>query len=620
MLTTITLAHVGPHTAAAIPLSSLTTISGPSGAGKSTIIDAIGAALAIGDRDGAWMPGQTTSESAVTLRLSDGHRIHWTPASTQIAAPGEKKGTRYATTKALSATLTALGILPAGVSPALIRLAFIPGDWLRACEGDPKALRAFRDTLAPILGDRKAATSEALTEAGLPDWAGPTTEAEIGTALTAARATVERARGAVEAHAATIDAPAVADPGEAPARPAHAALPLWRSCDAARETLTRWEAITIPPAPATPSADLTTALRALQATATAWEDYHATQAAHAAADARTAHIEAWDAARAALGNCPRVGPMPNDPRPLADIDADIEANHAAAKNCHLCPECGQGLPEDTLDVEVARARSLAQRAALNVERHYAAEVHPVLIEEWSAANAAADKWHADLAALGSRPLAPVRPGVFPKPTEPEPSAAAIDAARRAVTAARDAEIARDAALRARGQRPAVPIEPATPRPTAEALAAEAHATAQHAEAATLYRADQAARAIAAREKAAAEARVTDAEASVTDLEAAREAVRTVPGRLAKAAGWLTAIGDTVALTDTGATIRGRSSRRASTGERVHADAVFRSALLTRIGGALPLIIDGAQDWSGDLPAHPGQTLILRTAPTTLAIT
>lgn len=617
MIQSITISNVGPHAATTLNLSALTTITGASGAGKSTLIDALGAALGIGDRDGSWLASVTTADSSITVRLDSGHRIHWTPASTQIAAPCDKKGTRYATQKALLPALVALGVLPTAPT-TLLRLAFLPGEWLRLAEGSPTDARTLRATLAPVLGDPTAALREALTDAGLSTWTGPTEPKAIDAALSGARATAERAKGAIEAHTATLSAAAFPDPGAAPAATLSAIDRAWDRYDSAAADVAHWEAAEIPDAPAIPSAALSVTLTTLQAAASDWAAYRTALAAQYVADARDAEIATWDTARATLGACPHVPDLPAYARALSAIDADIEANHAAAETGHLCPECSQPLPEEALDA--ASAKNLAARAALNVERQYAAETRPALVEEWDAANKAANKWRSDVAALGQRPTALRRPAAVTEPTTLEPTQADLAAASEVVTAAQRAEAARAAALRARGQRPADPVAPTDPRPTQAALAAEARAIAAHSEAVTIFGAAVRARIAAERALAEAQARLEAAEKSVADLLAVREAVRSVPDRLARSAEWLTNIAEIVALTEAGVTIMGRNSRRRSTGERVFADAVFRSALLARLGGAMPLIVDGAQDWSDYLPDHPGQMIVLRTAPGAITVT
>jgi hypothetical protein len=124
----------------------------------------------------------------------------------------------------------------------------------------------------------------------------------------------------------------------------------------------------------------------------------------------------------------------------------------------------------------------------------------------------------------------------------------------------------------------------------------------------------------ARESArkAVEAREAEAiakHAEVTRLEALQLAVRRAPGQLVAHA--IVALGDTGPVTfapreDGGidVAIFGHPWQDASTGQVVYADACVRMAFRRALGvDWLPLIVDGRQDWSGEIPHQDGRPSI-----------
>jgi hypothetical protein len=491
-----------------------------------------------------------------------------------------------------------------GMEAGIIRAIVIPGEPARLAASTPKG-RGLRDLLTSVLppADLRADVAEVMEAAGQALHPGDpltlgSTSRTAGSALalqSAANRAAAEATGAARTHAEAVDrhAAELAALGEAPAA---------ERVQKAREYLQ--------------------AVDAWAAYDTAAAAYEARLAAHAEAEARA---NDWHVRRQALGEAPTPDGAPSDQdlaaarktlataeRHLADLRrrvAEAEGRARALRGGQsstaapeVCPTCRQPLPDHTaarLDAE-----------AMAAEGEAAALAGEVLTAE--AALAAARTAEADL--------------------------------RERVISARAGVEAHAAAVRALGPEPrrapspgAAPAEPASPRPPAPERHAEAAraliATAErHAQdTARLNRAlaDARARAEAA---ATAQARATAEAARVEVLvRALREAPAAALARhTALIAGALQAVGGAGAgvavVMDADADtceiyVDGRPWAQASTGRQTLADFGLRMAVRwlasRQLGGLpylqyadLPVIVDGAQAWSGAWPAPVGGPAVL----------
>jgi hypothetical protein len=639
MLAHLSLTLTGPIASTSLPLTPTARITGTSGSGKSTLVRALAHLLGLGDPSGTapsdiLLPGHT-----IRADLADGRALHMTSAGLLILTPAEAipgaplpRRARLSTAKAILPALTAAGILPPA-PPALLRLAYHPGEVIRLATGTPDDRRKLSDTLAPVMGDPAAALASALKAHGVEGWTGPRTERDLEPLLKAQRESAERLRGAIGAHEATLSAEPAREPGPAPVVTLAATSEAWAAFDRASAALTRWESAEVPNAP---DPELLPTLRAR------YTVVKAALAEWATCDAAAAKVAAWEA-------CP-MPPAPDagaleaaDAAYLAAVkawstatealeqwdvdaagrDATTEANAAtraayrAAFAVHestckqlvaasTCEECGHvadiTLPDAPIMGDLLPVMDLGPQPP-------APGLRPQRSPEHEAMLAAEEAHRSAVKARGPKPPVPVAP-LTPRPVD------TLDAISAQAAAANAAQAAYDAAIKARGARPADPVTPTEPRPTPDDVATEADAIEAHRRDAATYEADRAARQRTQIVLDRARADLTTTAEAVATTTQVREAIRAVPGILAQSAGWRTAIADTITITADGATILGRPT--GSTGQRIYADAMFRAALLTRLGELgphiLPLIFDDRLSWSGDLPAYTGQTIALSTSP------
>jgi energy-coupling factor transporter ATP-binding protein EcfA2 len=639
MLTLLSLALTGPIATASLPLTPAACITGTSGSGKSTLVRALAHTLGLGDPSGTapadiLLPGHT-----IRADLSDGRALHMTSAGLLVLTPAEAipgaplpRRARLSTAKAILPALTAAGILPPA-PPALLRLAFHPGEVIRLATGTPTERRQLSDALAPVMGDPAAALAQALKARGVEGWTGPRTEKDLEPLLKAQRESAERLRGAIGAHEESLRAEPARDPGPAPTSTLAAVAEAWAAFDRAGAGLARWESAEVPDAP---DPDLLPTLRArytvVKAALAEWATYDAAAAKVAAweaypmpplpdqdhLDALTrAHDEAvaawytatdlselWGRAHAEWSEAmaTRAGQVLFHNELVATHNRTCEALTAAA----TCAKCG-----NVAAVTLPPAPVITPYAPISGPGPCPPEPgpRPQRSPEHEAMLTAEEAHRNAIKARGPKPPVPIAP-LTPRPVD------TLDAISAQAAAANAAQAAHDAAIKARGARPADPITPTEPRPTPDDVATEADAIDAHRRERATYEADRAARQRTQIVLDRARADLTTAEDAVATTAQVREALRAVPGILAKDAGWRVAIEETIKIDANGATILGRPT--GSTGQRIYADAVFRAALLTRLGELgphmLPLVVDDRLSWSGDLPAYPGQTIALSTSP------
>jgi len=639
MLTNIALTLTGPIASTSLPLTGTTRITGTSGSGKSTLVRALAHLLGLGDAGGTAPSDILLPGHAIRADLADGRALHMNSAGLLILTPAEAipgaplpRRARLSTAKAILPALVTAGILPPA-PPALLRLAFHPGEVIRLATGTPTERRQLADTLAPVMGDPAAAMAQALKAHGVEGWTGPRTEKDLEPILKAQRESAERLRGAIGAHEESLRAEPARDPGPAPTSTLAAVAEAWVAFDRASAALARWEGAEVP---AAPDPDLLPTLRArytvVKAALAEWDAF----------DRAAAKVAAWEAF-----------PVPPEP----DMAALDEATETYATEVNLWSNRCRAF-EGWQDAGRARAAAIEANEAISGANMAALTAHEAICNQLVAASTCEECGHvaavdlpdspkmADLQAVPAAPQRPPEPGPHPErtaeyqamidaetawskaskargpkppvsvePLTPRPTEA-LGAITEQAAAANAAQAAYDAAIKARGARPADPVTPTEPRPTPDDVATEGDAIEAHRRDIATYEADRAARTRtqAALDKARAD--LTTAEEAVATTTQVREAIRAVPGILAQSAGWRTAIADTITVNADGATILGRPT--GSTGQRIYADAMFRAALLTRLSELgdhiLPLIVDDRLSWSGELPAYTGQTIALYTSP------
>jgi hypothetical protein len=639
MLTHLSLTLTGPIASTSLPLAPTARITGTSGSGKSTLVRGLAYLLGLGDPSGTapadiLLPGHT-----IRADLADGRALHMTSAGLLILTPAEAipgaplpRRARLSTAKAILPALTAAGILPPA-PPALLRLAFHPGEVIRLATGTPTERRQLADTLAPVMGDPAAALAQALKAHGVEGWTGPRTEKDLEPLLKAQRESAERLRGAIGAHEQTLRAEPARDPGPAPVVTLAATSEAWAAFDRASAALTRWESAEVP---AAPDPELLPTLRArytvVKAALAEWATYDAAAAKVAAWEAYPMpplpdqdHLEALarvhDGAMAEWGTATDTWDAWEAAHSAAleavGVNLDLEALNDEALAAHeaicdrlraaaTCEECGHVA---TVDLPAPPTLRPIQPVPTVPERPPEPGPQPERSDEHQGMINADSAWNAASYARGPKPPVPVAP-LTPRPVD------TLDAINAQAAAASAAQAAYDAAVKARGARPADPVTPTEPRPTPDDVATEADAIEAHRHDRATYEADRAARQRTQTALDRARADLTTAEEAVATTTQAREAIRAVPGILAQSAGWRTAIADTITITADGATILGHPT--GSTGQRIYVDAIFRAALLTRLSEIgphiLPLIVDDRLSWSGELPAYTGQTIALSTSP------
>jgi hypothetical protein len=650
---------IGPHSGSAAPLKltgpGYTDISGPSEAGKTAaavhglLLTLTGAAPG-GEPWPVELISADRAEAAIalddrsTLRrtLTPARSSTWTTRTPQ--AGGEPVSTSH---KSQSAWQEAIGLDAAIAAPIVT-----PGEvWALASASRGRPLRDLLQAVSPPQ-DLRAIVSEWMD--GLRDDE-PHVEGKARTQGAASRATVARraadeaAGAARQAEAALAAAevppnlPAVPDPeyfaelarkataaqGHLDALHAHHAyladVAAWRSGEAGRaaqgEAATRWRAQVdaLGGCPASLDPPLP---------GDVFGRLHAAQA----------ELQAADVAVRAAVEAVRAADRPARPKALLDAEAAMAAAQAAVAEAHegpsagACPCCGQSISPEVRAQHLARREATLSSATIRLD-----DIEHALRDDAAEARAAA----ADVLARAE--------------AERAERAQALVAAEAAAEAHREAERASDrrTAERARwqaqraaiGDCPAVPE--ATPEPAAvpapawglgadieaRAVAAVAahrsafEAAARHAE---VCQALQVAHA-AALARAQATAKTAQGAAQTAATAAARavallDAVRRAPTEAARRsdAALRAALGDCGVAIEWGSAegtgpevsvlIDGRPWWCASAGRRLIAEVSLRLALrrlaLARYGGAyewLPVVADGAQDWSGAWPAlRPGE--------------
>jgi hypothetical protein len=606
--------HLSPFTLA-IPAGGCTLV-GPSQSGKTrATVHALLAALTGAGPGGPIDPADVTRGSpddapTATARYvvgAVGVRCDYRSGSPRLTVERYTGGAAevIAGPQGQAAHLAALGM-----EAQVIRAIVIPGEPARLASSTPKG-RGLRDLLTAVLppADLRADVAEVMEAAGQALHPGDpltlgATARTAGSALalqSVANRDAAEATGAARTHAEAVDrlAAELAALGEAPA-PERVAK--------AREYLQ--------------------AADAWAGYDRAAADYEARLAAHGEAEARA---NDWHVRRAALGEAPTPGGAPSDAeigaarkalaaaeRHLADLrrrvaEAEgraraLRGGQSPAQAPETCPTCRQPLPDHTarrLDAEAMAAEGEAaalagqvQTAEVDVAAARTAEAD--LRERVIAARAGIEAHAAAVRALGPEPRRAPSPG----PAPAEPASSRPPAPERHAAAARD-------------------------------LIAAAERHAQNAARLTRALTDARARAEAA---ATAQARATAEAARVEVLvRALREAPAAALARhAALIAGALAAVGGAGAgvavVMDADADacevyVDGRPWAQASTGRQTLADYGLRQAvrwLASRRAAAglpliqyadLPVIVDGAQAWSGAWPAPVGgPAVLLVTAP------
>lgn len=397
---------------------------------------------------------------------------------------------------------------------------------------------------------------------------------------------------------------------------------------------------------------------------TAYNDATARRAAQLATveQARAARDEVRRQ-REALGPCPPI-PVAEIRDALAELErisAQVEparvaytaaetreataSRQLAQLEAHTgtCPTCGQdwaqhagavtrATEELTLAREALQVAGDALRPLLDAQAACAARIAELRQQE-----AMGREWEAKNRAIGPDPSVPVPPAEIAEPAFPRTTEEHIGWAVRTEKLAADASAALDLWTRRQAQArkdvarleaelaklgaEGVPAD--VPRPTSEEVT-EATAVVQAA-----TEAGRTARALAEAQRALAEAegKVQAATAEAVRCQALVECWRRAPSEIARAQ--VAALGDMGPVTlrfppkeskdtpEIEVLVDGRSWRRASHGRIVLADLYLRAAIRRAAGlDALPIIVDGAQDWSGAWPmdAIPGPVWLLRTTP------
>lgn len=492
----------------------------------------------------------------------------------------------------------------------LSRIVLTPDAWRGLLQRDLG--RPLRDLLLAVLPttDLRVALAEHMVAAGHELRSDdPADEKGAKAALTAAnRGASEAAGRAKEATAALdrlgTDVPAAPDPARVAA--AEAVLAAAREWDAFDQQIQRHEANAARLAGAIAARD---AWRAQRAALGDRPTYDAT-ALDAARVALDAAVAAASKAGGIVGEAKSklAGLQAQRPALVRQVEEARAAYKKARESGDTCTECGRpGHPKHAERMAELEATGKARTAALE---------H--LDEQIAAAESELAQFQSDAATAAGR-------------------SASASAKLRELEASLAPVQTWDRELRALGQEPAVPGEtqapgkPTTDRPTAEGLADAQRLARSAAEVAGAIRQRE-------RDLAQAQARATDAarlEALAT-AEAARVAllldlVRKLPSELA--AEQAEALGDTGPVRfrfppaanrntpvievmfedDRGAVL---DVSLASDGWRVVVDAWVR-ATVRRLAGldALPLVIDRAQDWTGEWPDFAGPVWLLTSATT-----
>jgi hypothetical protein len=553
-----------------------TTIAGESECGKSTLLEAICFvlfALATSGREFATEAIRDgAARTSVSLTTPSGRTLTRTMTRSRtttrsIQEPGGKIET-YATEEAWRRQLRAVG-----ERPDLVMALLVPMRWTRlATEQLGRPLRDLILSLLPA-GDVGAIIAELLAAAGHELHDGdPLAEAGAKALLTIANRMDAETAGRL------------------------------RAAESRR--------LSAAPAPTGPSdADVVSA-RAVEQAAQKWGAY---RIASERVTATLARIEEqrrqrddWRARLSALGERPIVGDMTIDEAGLARLRAelgDARGRHEVAGRDYrrlkaqldaeradsgLCGSCGQPLPEDRRPDPEATERQF--EAVISLGREAADEVARIegelgeadaALEPLRAQRAAGQAWDAARRAIGQEPEVGVAPSVVAAPDGEEPTPAAVASARAIL----------DAAARAEGERERAKRDQAAA--THELTIARAAATAASAEA----------------KRAAAL------------LDACRRAPSEMAARQQAALGGLGCVSlrfpprETRTTPEVEVLIDGRPWELASDGRRVFADLELRAGL-RRLAGLdpLPIIVDRAQDWTGEWPELPGPVWYLVSRP------
>ena len=575
MLATLHIAGLGPHRTTEIVVPEPfghTTFAGHSMAGKSSILHAVLFGLFGRAPGGREFPveliGDGFDRAEVSLVAASGTVLRRTmTAKRSTTRTVERNGalTACATESQFGAQLG-----PVGERPDVAQLVITPMAWRPLVE--EKLGRPLRDLVASILpgADVRAVVEGLMSQAGHTLRASdPTDEAGAARAQTAANAAAAAAderlsgakRRATDAHAR------VSGPSVEAVKLAESTLAIvaeWERHDRAAELYAADERAR---GRQIEARDRYRATRTQLGERPTY-DAAAVQAAEQAVDALEARIAEAKAERERAA------------KDYREATAALEAQRGAT----VCPTCGHSL-EEPLDTRELAARVASAEKAGGEARRALDEGTAQLVTarrtlaDVGQARDRAREWDAAVRALGAEPAVDASRPTPTEPTTPAVEPAAIDAARRTL----------DAAKAAAG---------------ATARAEEEQSRAQR----------ELADAMAGAERAGAERE---------RIKALVACVRRAPSAIAEAQS--EALGDLgpVALRfppKTSSTtpeievlVDGRPWWTASDGRLVLADLYLRAAI-RRLAGldALPIIVDRAQDWSGEWPEIEGPVWYLVT--------
>lgn len=599
MFTALTIAGLGPHVEPAtfkLNPTGRTTIVGASETGKTSLIDALVFLLQGVGVDGSAFPVDAISGKRVAVSAT-------TALGAVIARsmpPSRRKPTRTFTREGVETIYETeedfrVALKAIGQRPDLVRCVMVPEAWVPLAFGKGGG-RPLRDLLAQLLraGSLRTAVAVRFAEAGFAltdgDVIDPKTTEERRADANRKREQAVGARdAAVAAHAAA--GPALdGAPDDAGARAVIALAERWAkyatseaAVVAGTAAIADWqrrsdELGAVPPAPTAGAGTQASSLVSMaKATVVTCEREAATANANLIATARQ-HAEtgdpdmekqqtAVDGYRAALVKTPTVCPTCKQPTPNAVELAQKTLASAEAFLAEL--------------VSSAEARAVARLAPLAEAHNAAIERARAAAEALAKAKATQEKREAELAettavfnrfkawsdankALGAKP--PVPHDALPVPDAARPAPEAVEQSRAVVAGV-------DRAAGGAAERSAAIARTAAPRATAEAA-------------------------------------FTEAEAAAARANALVEAVRLAPSDVARSQ--IALLGDmgpfSITLTDEGGVdvrVDGRGYWRASRGKRVLADYAFRCALRRALKLPIPVFVDEAQNWSGELPEDPG---------------
>jgi hypothetical protein len=665
---TLSIRAIGPIASTTIrippvPEGSHLIISGPSQSGKTTTLHALALLLCgTASTGGAWpveliRDGET--KAAVALGLADGTalRTSITEARSrtwdvlgqpQVAGQPDSRPVESVASQAAWQTLL-------GLDPTIALAILAPGRVAQL--GEQSRGRPLRDLLLSVLPE---ADHRAIVRRYVPDLRDdePVVEAssgrgktrQVGAAdrATEARSARERALGALQAREATLTNLRASEPAKPATKSGYELGVMLADAGRAKNFLTRLDA---------------------------WEAYERALAAHRRAleaiDAQHAAVLSYESRRAALGaapahpgDCPGLGALLEEEAAVraAALDAAravMQARAAQPSAAVLSARARAAAAEHTVDQALMVGEGTCETCGQVVTAEHAVKNRTAAEGEAHAAEAALFEAERADTAHRERQIATAKAASDEAQAALTRAEQALEAGRQAVAAHQAAMVALAAhsrALAALGQPPptpdAVPTAPsevvapafqgtaADARARAEAMirsydAADAQvagAAAGHAAAVGRWQAQvaeaEAAHGAAAAAHAAACAEVERAEL-VLDVvrraptEAAAQAAAALQSALPARTGVRVVFGTLAdGAPEASIVIDGRPWWLASTGRQIAADCDIRLAIrdlaAARYPGGLlsyadvPVVVDGAQGWSGRLSAR-GPVWVLETA-------